>query len=273
MALILSARRGWLPKGFTELEYLESSGSQAIDTGIAAGDTIGMKVYAQASRNHDGFVGALYEPWMLIRITGSTNCFFRFGTIQWTWLDHPNEQVPFVTSMNFLNERMAWAESQYKYYSWPFRDGKYEQAEDNLYLFGMNGTTNYAWNGKIFWAKMSDGENIVRDLIPVLDENGTPCMYDKVSHKCFYNIRKGTFGYRIKTTGATSAPMSLRDPYYTAPSGVYARLAGENELDILADTEEPLGEGWEWFANTGEAYEHFGIVQDEEFLTNNNDND
>lgn len=92
-------------------------------------------------------------------------------------------------------------------------------------------------------------------------------MFDKISKTCFYNSGSGTFGYRIKTTGATSAPMSLRDPYYTAPSGVHARLVAENQLEILADTEEPTGDGWERFANTAEAYEHFGIKQDDLLTT------
>ena len=104
-------------------------------------------------------------------------------------------------------------------------------------------------------------------FVPVLDADGTPCMYDKISRTCFYNNGSGTFGYRVKTTGTESAPFSLRDPYYTPPSGVYARPSGENQLEILADSEETTGDGWEWFANTGEANEHFGIKQ-EELLTN-----
>lgn len=88
-------------------------------------------------------------------------------------------------------------------------------------------------------------------------------MYDKVSKTFFGNQGTGTFGYRIKRTGETVAPMSRRDPYYTAPSGVYARKAGENALELVADTEETIGDGWEWFANTAEAYEHFGITEQE----------
>jgi hypothetical protein len=100
-------------------------------------------------------------------------------------------------------------------------------------------------------------------------------MWDTVSRRKLPNDGTGRFGYRIKgedegvppnaTTYSLRAP---RDPYYVAPSGVYARTVGENKLEILADTEETTGEGWVWFANTGEAHAHFGIVQDnEELLT------
>lgn len=94
-------------------------------------------------------------------------------------------------------------------------------------------------------------------------------MYDKVSKTCIYNAGTGSFGYRIKRTGAEAAPMSLRDPWRVTPSGVYARPVAENELEILADTEETTGDGWEWFANVADAYEHFGIApeMEDEFLT------
>lgn len=120
---------------------------------------------------------------------------------------------------------------------------------------------------RVFYLNLYNGGQRIIDFVPVLDADGTPCMFDKISRTCFYNDGSGTFGYRVKITGDESAPFSLRDPYYTAPSGVYARPSGENELEILADTEEPAGDGWEWFANTGEAHEHFGIKQDELLTT------
>ncbi len=88
-------------------------------------------------------------------------------------------------------------------------------------------------------------------------------MFDRVSKQFFENIGTGTFGYRIKRTGETSAPMSLRDPWRVVPSGVYARKEGAAELELVADTEETTGEGWEWFPTTAEAYEHFGITEQE----------
>lgn len=119
---------------------------------------------------------------------------------------------------------------------------------------------------RLFAATITDADGkTALDLIPVLrNADGVAGMWDKVSKKFLENSGTGSFGYRIKRTGETHAPMSLRDPYYVAPSGVYARRAGENELEVLADTEAVSGVGWEWFANTAEAYEHFGIVSEEE---------
>lgn len=43
-------------------------------------------------------------------------------------------------------------------------------------------------------------------LIPCLDENKIPCMYDLISGQTFRNKANGTFGYKIKATGETVAP-------------------------------------------------------------------
>ena len=103
------------------------------------------------------------------------------------------------------------------------------------------------------------------NLIPALrNSDGVPGMFDTVSKTFYTNVGTGTFGYRVKQTGEVVSPMSLRDPYRVAPSGVYARKVSETELEIVADTEETSGDGWEWFANTGEAYEHFGIIMSEQ---------
>lgn len=116
------------------------------------------------------------------------------------------------------------------------------------------------------WCGLSnvrDGKKLI-ELIPALrNSDGVAGMFDRVSKQFFVNKGTGKFGYRIKRTGEEFAPMSLRDPWRVAPSGVYARKVGENELEILADTEETTGEGWEWFSNTAEAYEHFGITEQE----------
>ena len=47
------------------------------------------------------------------------------------------------------------------------------------------------------WKWYDGSGNLVQDLIPVLDENGEPCMYDKVTQGFFYNIGSGQFGYEL----------------------------------------------------------------------------
>ena len=73
----------------------------------------------------------------------------------------------------------------------------------SLILFGtkregkpmVNGT--YCRNLRIYSFTISkDGEKIM-NLIPALDRNGTPCMYDTVSKQTFYNAGTGEFLYEL----------------------------------------------------------------------------
>lgn len=72
----------------------------------------------------------------------------------------------------------------------------------SMYLFGVHcihDTTTFKTYGacRIYssWIKV-DGV-LVRDLIPVLDWNNVPCMYDNVSEKFFYNKGTGQFSYEL----------------------------------------------------------------------------
>ena len=70
---------------------------------------------------------------------------------------------------------------------------------ENLYLFSKFTTSmNYKDKVKLYYFKMYNGESLTLDLIPVLDQNNIPCMYDKVSDQFFYNQGTDTFGYEIE---------------------------------------------------------------------------
>lgn len=145
-------------------------------------------------------------------------------------------------------------------------------AERPCWIFARNSyTTPIKFNGRIFSFDISGAANM--KLIPALrNSDGVPGMLDTVSKQFFTNSGTGTFGYRVKTTGQVVAPSATtyslrapRDPYYVAPSQVWARLNSEGQLDIVAETDLQDGEeaGYSLFANTGEAYAHFGITEQE----------
>lgn len=126
------------------------------------------------------------------------------------------------------------------------------------YVFGSR---YYGYPCRVYSLELDNGTQKM-NVVPVLDANGTPCMFDKISRQCFYNSGTGTFNYKIKSDSDIMT-LDLDDPYYTAPSGVWAKLIDENTLDIIASTDMQDGEsqGYTWFANTGEAYEHFNIKE------------
>lgn len=270
--LLLRKAGGWLPRGFTELEYLESSGTQGIavphilqrDSGWSMKHQIpsfnsGSYVYyyLNAQGNYkmyigrDGFFNRL--QFRLVTPYFQRDAFIAAENIDYEICTH---------EYNYKNGGIISMSAGGKYHSNVIDTSNFAGRLQIVALMGnfTNGSFSASSVIRLFSAKITQGIDVVHDFVPVLDDTGTPCMYDKVSKQCFYNKGTGTFGYRIKGAPATFA---LRDPHRVAPSGVYARLIAENELELIADTEEVTGDGWEWFANTAEAYEHFGITQDE----------
>lgn len=274
--LLLQPSGGWLPKGYTELEYLWSSGTQYIDTGIYLDTSSRLDITgANTATNNNN-----------INVCGSSspdeeNNHFYF-TIYCQPTNHRNVAwycVGEVSGMYLLDKPGLFDTSVLHTYSLDNKrfavDGEtiveinatpFVNTTTSSYLFARNGKSFGSFVGRVASAVFYKNGEIIGDLIPALRKaDGVAGMWDKVNKQFLENSGTGSFGYRIKGAPATFA---LRDPHRVAPSGVYARKVGENELEVLADTEAFSGVGWEWFANTAEAYEHFGIVpQEEELLT------
>ncbi len=72
------------------------------------------------------------------------------------------------------------------------------QTTNSIYLFALHNSSNAAQEyfiGRIMSVKITDKTSgtLVRDFNPALDNNGVACMYDMVTGKYFYNKGTGTF--------------------------------------------------------------------------------
>ena len=63
----------------------------------------------------------------------------------------------------------------------------------SLYIFRTSSNYTPLSNARIYYYRVYFDDTLVRDFIPVLYKDGTPCMYDKVTDKCFYNSGTGNF--------------------------------------------------------------------------------
>lgn len=285
LTLLQGVAGGYLPAGYTALEYLESSGTQYIDTGLQTTESTEIELKAQqtyfASSGYSWIFGAVTSPeynlgisWIsernpdvigfvgyavigniggLCKINAKNNDFRAqvFTASNKNGAFFINGQELLFTSSSSQNV-LPGSTLTYLLFALSRATGQYTP-NPGLRIFSFKDTTN--------------GELRLR-LIPALrNSDGVPGMWDTVSKQFFVNEGTGVFGYRIKRTGETSAPMSLRDPWRVAPSGVWAKLKAENELDIIADTELDDGEplGYTWHSNTSEAYDAYGIVMQEDF--------
>ena len=54
---------------------------------------------------------------------------------------------------------------------------------------------------RVYYCKLIDNNILKHNLIPALNPQGKPCMYDTVTEKPFYNQGAGEFAYKIRSGG------------------------------------------------------------------------
>ena len=182
-------RGGELPAGYHLCNYLESTGTQTINTGLTPvyGDKINVIAYRTSNEN---------------------NMFYASGTL--TVTSAPNElYCRYFTSTNNDATRIPIKnfpdDAQY-HHIMISQDGFYvdgnfvkelpgKRAEAGTLII-FRGTSKL---GKVRIKRfyITRGGAYTLNLIPALDRNGTPCMYDTVSRQTFYNAGQGSFLYEL----------------------------------------------------------------------------
>ena len=180
-----------------ELESVESTGSQYIDTGIIPDTTTTFEICAEAT-----------TP-----LTQEDACLFGSRTNNGTdeyvlWDCHYTEQVDhicaFVTRNFGSTPRLSLNQKKnvFKYDGSAFYvNGEKQLDKTNdmttakypMYLFGLNQDGSLeprSYKGRVYYFKIWKNGTLVRFFVPVLDGKGIPCLYDSISQGFFYN--KGT---------------------------------------------------------------------------------
>lgn len=187
-------KKGSSLSDYTQLEYIESTGTQYIDTGIATtNNNLGFMLEAMPLTNADVY------PMGSRAIGGNTRFFgvrsvssntFSYG---WSFYQTASASQSYVNvrttmSLNWLNSKKATiGNDSNDLATVNIANGR------NITLFGING--QLLWTGRIYNAKISDGNQIIADLRPCLDGNNVACMYDMVTGTYFYNQGTGEFQY------------------------------------------------------------------------------
>ena len=190
---------GWELLPFTPIEYLESTGTQWIDTGvIISGPNAKVILTFEINESQNSsFSGAQNygTNWALIPHISNTNLhFYQKQSLQAALginielnkiytLEMLQEDGFFTRTVNGISLHVQNQQTSYP-------------TDVTYALFACKARVNFAIEfskAKIYSAKIYDNDVLVRDFIPVLDKNGTPCMYDLVEHKFYYNAGTGQF--------------------------------------------------------------------------------
>ena len=211
-----------LPVGFIELEYLESGGPQylLIDEPFTKGSGVYVDVHLTDSHfTQNGYY--LYAYTLMFNSTyrlyaglnGTARYIHNDEYGNWgSTLKAYSSDGRYSVGYNFRNSGQKILTTSAGTYTQAITAG-YVKSSSKFPMFGIWREDTVAGSPRqctqrVFSMQMTQGDVMTRDLVPVLDADGTPCMFDKLSKTCFRNAGTGTFGYKIKATGETVAPVN-----------------------------------------------------------------
>ena len=190
--MALKKSGGGLPDGFTALEYIQSSGAQYIDTGRKLTQdsdiTIDFSIVGEIKRDA-GVFGS--------RESASKNnltLFQNMDPIVFTgdFSEYKNHRFTTASSLERTKIRMnkagVWVNDILKK-SWS--DVADFETPTNGLIFDV-GNNNWSGNKAVMRLySYTDGD--AQRLVPCLDTNGVPCMYDLIRRQTLYNQGTGSF--------------------------------------------------------------------------------
>jgi hypothetical protein len=183
---------GGLPSSYTAVNYLQSSGSQYIDTGRKLTQdsdiTIDFSIVGEINRNA-GIFGS--------RESASKNNLAMFQTtspnaFNVDFSEYLNHRFTTASSLERtkirINKAGAWVNDILKK-SWS--DVADFETPTNGLIFDV-GNNNWSGNKAVMRLySYTDGDS--QRLVPCLDTNGVPCLYDLIGKTALYNQGAGSF--------------------------------------------------------------------------------
>ena len=200
-----------LPAGYKKCVYLQSDGTQWIDTGVIPNNETGL-YFKALQLTYGNFIpfgvsegdNIIYPPRF-----SNKNLYYRWGGTfinMMTW-DKADDLI-FHSSLNLYNSKIAKFDSEDTDIETNItsQTGTYALP---IWLFSYNYNGAYSetygkWVGRVYRAQITQGDALIHDYVPCLDANGRPCMYDivgggTVEDNTYYNQSGGTeFAYCVE---------------------------------------------------------------------------
>ena len=185
-----------LPSGYTQLKYIQSSGTQYINTGCAPSNTLKVAIKLTPISSGMSEHAILGSSW-------SANGFFLMfyqNMIRW----HSKGASVDVSNFNMTGENeiictqtsISVNGTNYSLF------GTGADSSSSIMLFGKMGyTAGNAGIYKLHSCKIYDNGTLVRDFVPATNSDGTVGVYDMVNGVFYTNVGTGTFTAGPLATG------------------------------------------------------------------------
>lgn len=206
------------PSGYKQLEYIESSGTQYIDTGVRVMPENYQQLKMSVTCEKIG-QGSGVSNW-LVDGSNIANAYFYMGVYNGKYYygcgtaDHDTGIAATSGKQTFTLDIPS---SKFTVSDTVDVSISTEPvtASASLYLFGFNYNPVRCYAEKIYSCQIYTGATLVRDFIPCKNASGTVGLYDTVNGQFYANAGTGTF---------TAGPEIIPDPP-AAPAGLQTVLA------------------------------------------------
>ena len=222
-----------LPTGYTRLEYIESNGTQYINTGkeftFANDDEFYMRF---ALTNTDGS-----QAFAAVGNDQASNQFSMYGGTVGNF--HRCKGVSVSVSANTIYEYTNSDQVYFNGQTFAKKDELSPSGVTWLLARNNNGTPQYFARVRLYEMYYKTAGELIMHLVPVLDASGVPCLYDLVSGTTLYNAGSGYFAYGVVFDYSLTEDEQVE---YIQSDGTQLLHTGVNASDtikIVADFESP----------------------------------
>ena len=190
---------GW-SANYIPIEYLESTGTQYIDTGFVPNQDTGLKtkfVLNSVADNEAMLCGSAvsYNSRAFESFIWSRRLQFSYNNayLSSAYAFNINDTVIVNWNKNIINYSVNGTDQKQITFSYGGFTSPYKMRMFAIIRPESINRVTSASKLKIYYFQIYDNDVLVRDFIPVLDGDGVPCMSDKVEGKFYYNQGTGQF--------------------------------------------------------------------------------
>lgn len=197
-----------LPSGYTQLEYIQSSGTQYVDTGAKPDQTYTLEVQFQTAQTSAGGIAVSDENWQSNGFGIWCNAVvFGNQTSQDVTLNGSEVITAKLSQAGLVvNGETVWTPTAATFTA---------AANMTLMALNRNGSISERCSGRLYYAKLTRSGTLIRDFVPCISPAGAVGLYDTVEGQFYANAGTGTF---------TAGPEIIPDPP-AAPTGLHTVLA------------------------------------------------
>lgn len=228
---------------YTRLKYIESNGTQWIDSGFKPNQNTRIVVDFQGLKWNTNevcmWMGVSSSPSFMFGKASSSNyrAYFYYKTSEVLFSESTAKEWETRQTLDWNKNVVTWGGISKSVSSSAF------QCVDNAYLFAANngGEAKFITRGRIYGCQIYDNDVLVRDYVPMANGQGVCGLYDNVSH-VFYTSPNGNNFFGVREDNGL--PVGYTQCEYIESNGTqYIDTGVIGQANIKAESEFMLMEG------------------------------